>query len=161
MGRVAAPYAVHGWVKIQTFSEYTDGLLDYPIWRLGKQLGWKPIRVLEAKQHGQYLVAHLEGIDDRDAAERIRGCEIAIGRDELPPADEVEDGYYWNDLIGLTVIGLAGASLGKVTGLLETGAHDVLQVAGERDRLIPFVDPIIRRVDREVGCIEVDWDADW
>ena len=87
------------------------------------------------------------------------GMDIAVLRGEMPEAEEGE--YYWDDLIGLEVVNGEGAALGKVTGLLETGAHDVLQVTGERERLIPFVDAYVREVDLEAGRIVVDWGLDY
>lgn len=159
MGRVAAPYAVRGWIKVQPFTEYVDNLLDYPVWQVGKANRWQAYELLEAKVHGQFLLAQLKGVDDRTAAEAMQGLEIAVARSELPPA--ADDEYYWDDLIGLEVVNLTGESLGKVEGLLETGAHDVLRVAGERERLIPFKAPIVGKVDLEAGKIEVDWGLDW
>ena len=146
MGRVAAPYAVKGWIKIQAFTEYLDSLLDYPTWWLGKQGQWRQFTVLEAKVHSQSLIAHLEGLDDRDAAEAITSSEIAVARDELAPTDENE--FYWSDLIGFQVVNLAGETLGRLEGFLETGAHDVMQVKGSKAYLIPFTAPIVDRVER-------------
>jgi 16S rRNA processing protein RimM len=159
MGRVAAPYAVRGWVKVQPFTEYVDSLLDYPVWQVGKASHWQTYELVEAKVHGQFILAQLKGVDDRSAAEAMQGLEVAVARSELPPA--AEDEFYWDDLIGLEVVNLAGASLGKVEGLLETGAHDVLKVVGDRERLIPFKSPIVGKVDIQAGKIEVDWGFDW
>lgn len=160
MGRVAAPYAVRGWIKVQTFTESLDSLLDYPVWYLGKAGKWQAREVVEAKVHSQHLVAQLDGVNDRSAAEALQGHEIAVARQELPPAKE--DEYYWDELIGLAVVNLAGESLGKVANLLESGAHDIMKVvAGEEERLIPFTDPIVREVDTEAGRIVVDWGVDW
>ena len=159
MGRIAAPYAVRGWIKVQPFTEYLDSLLDYPVWRLGKPTGWQEYRVLEARVHSNHLIAQLEGVNDRSQAEALQGLEIAVARDELPEAEE--DEYYWDDLIGLDVVNLDGVNLGKVTGLLETGAHDVLEVEGDKKRLIPFTEPIVVEVDLKTGRIQVDWGADY
>lgn len=159
MGRIAAPYAVRGWVKIQTFTEYLDSLLDYPVWHLGKAGKWRTYEVVEAKVHSNHLIAQLAGVDDRNAAEALQGMEIAVEREALPPAEEGE--YYWDDLVGLSVVNLDGETLGEVAELLETGAHDIMKVAGERERLIPFTDPIVREVDTEAGRIVVDWASDW
>ncbi len=159
MGRVAAPYAVKGWIKIQAFTEYLDSLLDYPTWWLGKQGQWRQFTVLEAKVHSQSLIAHLEGLDDRDAAEAITSSEIAVARDELPPTDENE--FYWSDLIGFQVVNLAGETLGRLEGFLETGAHDVMQVKGAKDYLIPFTAPIVDRVEKEAARVVVDWGLDY
>lgn len=163
MGRISAPYAIRGWVKIQTHTEYLDSLLDYEVWQVGRQGRWRAYRLLDGKVHGQYLLAHLEGVDDRDAAEALMGLDIAVAREDMPEAEEGE--YYWDDLIGLEVVNSEGALLGRVTGLLETGAHDVLQVQGEGEgegeRLIPFVDAFVREVDLEAGRILVDWGLDY
>lgn len=87
-------------------------------------------------------------------------CEIGVRRDQLP--DTAPGEYYWRDLIGLAVVTRQGEPLGKVDHLLETGANDVLVVAGERERLIPFVPgPIVTQVDLQAGVIEVDWDKDF
>lgn len=167
MGRVAAPYAVKGWIRVQTFTEYVDSLLDYDIWWLGREegrgnasaAGWKAYRLLEGKVHGQTLLVQLEGVDGRDAAEALKGLDVAVDRAEFPDADE--DEYYWDDLMGLEVLNTEGVVLGKVAGLMETGAHDVLRVMGERERLIPFVDAYVREVDQDSKRILVEWGADW
>lgn len=159
MGRVAVPYAVRGWIKIQTFTEHLDNLLDYPVWHLGKAGKWRTYEVVEAKVHSQYLVAQLAGVDDRNAAEALQGMDIAVAREELPPAEA--DEYYWDDLVGLTVVNLAGETLGVVAELLESGAHDIMKVSGEPERLIPFTNPIVREVDTAGRRIVVDWGADW
>jgi 16S rRNA processing protein RimM len=159
MGRVAAPYAVRGWLKIQPFSEYVDTLLDHEVWRLGRGDAWRSYRLLEGKVHGRTLLVSLEGVEDREAAESMRGMEIAIERDALPEPEEGE--YYWGQLIGLDVVNLAGENLGKVTGILETGAHDVLEVQGDRSRLIPFVGAYVSTVDLDAGRIVADWSLDY
>ena len=169
MGRVAAPYAVKGWLKIQPFTAYLGSLLDYDRWWLGHaegsgaKAGWREYRVLEGKVHGQTLLAQLEGVDDRSASEALKGLEVAVDRAEFPDADEGE--YYWADLIGLEVVNTEGVALGKVEGLMETGAHDVLRVADEREglreRLIPFVDAYVREVDMMGRRILVEWGVDW
>jgi 16S rRNA processing protein RimM len=159
MGRIAAPYGVRGWVKVHPYTEYLDSLLDYPVWRLGKSAAWRSYRVLQGRPHNRFLLVELEGVGDRDAAERLRGMEVAVARAELPEPDEGE--YYWDDLIGLEVVTASGLSLGRVEGLLETGAHDVLRVVAERERLIPFTAPIVLEVDPSAGRIRVDWEADY
>jgi 16S rRNA processing protein RimM len=159
MGRVAAPYAVRGWLKIQPFTETLDSLLDYPRWQLGRDGRWQTYAVREAKLHGQFLLAELDGVAGRDAAEALTGCEIAVDRAELPAAAEGE--YYWDELIGLAVVNRQGEALGEVSGLLETGAHDILRVQGERERLIPFVGAIVDSVDLAARRIVVDWGKDY
>ncbi len=164
MGRVAAPYAVNGWLKIQPFTETVDSLLDYPEWRIGKNGQWRTCRLLEGKVHGQTLLVALEGIGDRNIAETVQGFEIAVARADLPPP--AEDEYYWDQLTGLEVVNLQGEALGHVVGVLETGAHEVLKIQGELDskpveRLIPFVGALVKTVDLAARRIVVDWGLDY
>ena len=162
VGKIGAPYGVRGWVKVFSFTEDIDGLMDYDPWytRGPKDTDWRIAPVTEAKTHGKGLVAKFKGCDDRDAAALLTNQEIAITRDQLPPAEEGE--YYWADLEGLEVFTTEGVSLGKVDHLLETGANDVLVVKGERERLIPYVmGPIVKSVDLDAGTLTVDWDADF
>ncbi len=135
MGHIAGPYGVLGWIKVFPYTEYVDGLADYPVWWLGRGSGgdgkWREVKVNECAIHGNVLTASLEHCSDRTAAMRLKGLQVAVPRSQLPVLSKTgEDGYYWSDLIGLEVVNLQGESLGKVTGLLETGANDVLQVQG-------------------------------
>ncbi len=159
MGRIAGPFGILGWVKVQPFTEEVGGLLDFPVWYLGRGEQWREIKVLEMEAHHQTLVARLDGCNDRDAAAALKGLEIAVPRVALPEAAENE--YYWSDLIGLEVVNVQGEVLGKVTELLETGANDVMVVVGERERLLPFIAPVILKVDLAAGRIDVDWGADY
>jgi 16S rRNA processing protein RimM len=108
---------------------------------------------------GRALVARLEGHDDRDAAAALRGKSVAVPRAALPQTQSGE--YYWADLIGLAVVNGNAQALGRITGLLQTGANDVLVVAGERERLIPFIAEVIRDVDLDAGVMRVEWGADY
>ena len=158
MGRVVAPYAVRGWIKLQTFTEYLDSLLDYPVWRLGKDGRWRDYRVLDGKIHGQYLMAGLEGVEDRSAAEALMGLDVAVLREEMPEAEE--DEYYWDDLVGLDVVNLQGERLGRVASLDSNGAHDVMAL-DDGKRMLPWIPQVVRKVDLDARRIEVDWGTDW
>lgn len=159
MGRIAAPFGVLGWVKVQPFSEEIDGLLDFPVWHLGRGAQWREVKVLEAHVQGKILVARLPGCNDRDAAAALKGLEVAVPREALPQAAENE--YYWSDLIGMDVENAQGVALGKVADMMGTGANDVLVVEGERERLIPFVRQVVLEVDLNARRLRVDWGADY
>ena len=160
MGKVVAAQGIQGWVKVQTFTEYLDSLLDYDTWYVGNEQAWRPLQVLEADVHGKVLVAKLEGIVDRTAAEKYKGQLIAVPRAELPEQEEGE--YYWSDLVGMKVVTLADETLGTVDNLLETGANDVLVVRGESgETLIPFIASVIQQVSLNDKTIRVDWQADY
>jgi 16S rRNA processing protein RimM len=146
---------------VQTFTEYIDSLLDYDTWYVGNEQSWRPLEVLEANVHGgKVLIAKLQGIVDRTAAEKCKGLLIAVPRDSLPEQPEGE--YYWSDLVGLSVENLQGEAFGKVDSLLETGANDVLVVKGEGgETLMPFIASVIQQVDLKNKLIRVDWQADY
>ena len=162
MGRIVGAQGILGWVKVQTFTEHLDGLLDYDEWYLGNdKQPWRKTEVLEANVHGKVLIAKLPGIVDRTAAEKCKGLLVAVHRDSLPEQKPGE--YFWSDLIGMKVINLAGETLGTVDTLLETGANDVLSVRDEegKERLIPFLASVIQQVSLDERVIRVDWQADY
>ena len=161
MGRVASAHGLRGWVKIQPFTEYLDSLLDYRAWWIGHEQGpWREVEVGQCEVHGKTLVAQLPDCPDRTAAEKLKGLLIAVPRNSLPKQEEGE--YYWSDLIGLAVVNEAGARLGTVTNLLETGANEVLSVQGDSGEiLIPFVASAIKQVDLKNRTIRVDWSAEY
>lgn len=161
MGRVASAFGIRGWVKVQTFSEYVDSLLDYEVWYLGQEQGpWREVKVTEVEARDKTLAALFPGCADRNAAEKLKGMLIAVPRSSLPQHEA--DEYYWSDLIGLAVINQAGEVLGVVRELLETGANDVLVVKGKgADVLIPFLGSVIGEVDMKAGTMHVDWSADY
>lgn len=110
-------------------------------------------RVLEARPQGRVWALRVEGIADRSAAEAQVGADVLADREAL--GDAGEDRHYWADLEGLPVVTVSGEAVGRVTGLLETGAVDVLVVTGERgERLVPLA-PYVE-VDRAGGRIVVD-----
>ena len=159
MGRIAAPFGVKGWVKIQTFSEDPGTLMDFDSWRVGRGEQQTQYTVEAIQEHSNTLVAKLAGIDDRDAAYALRGQEISVAKRDLPPPEENE--FYWSDLIGLKAVNREGVELGRVDSLLETGAQDVLVIKGKREHLIPFVAAFVGKVDVAGGTIEVDWGEDY
>jgi 16S rRNA processing protein RimM len=160
MGRITGLYGVRGWVKVYSHTEPRDNILEYSPWYLRVDGKWTPIEPVEGRVHGKGVVVRLDGYTDRDAAARLIGAEIAIHSAQLPAAGEGE--YYWSDLIGLKVVNTAGAELGQVEYLLETGANDVLVVKGERERLIPYTPgQAVVKVDLKAGVLTVEWDPEF
>jgi 16S rRNA processing protein RimM len=161
MGRVAAAQGIQGWIKVQPYTSQPGNLADYRTWWLGnEQQGWRELDVLHSNLHGRCMIAQLMGCHDRTTAEKYRGLMVAIPRSHLPQPEENE--YYWSDLIGLEVIDVAGERLGVVNDLQETGANEVLCVAGDSGEiLIPFIASAIREVDLAGKVIRVDWRTDY
>ncbi|MDR3212917.1 MAG: ribosome maturation factor RimM [Azoarcus sp.] len=165
LGRIAAPFGVKGWFKLQTFGDDSLSWQKMSHWWIAPTDGtpaaeWKQYALHGSQAHGKGLVASLEGIADRDAAQALAGWYIAAPREALP--DTGDDEYYWGDLVGMTVRDEAGEMLGEVAGLISTGAHDVLQVRdGDTERLIPFVAAYVNDIDITERTIRTAWQKDW
>lgn len=160
MGRISGVYGVRGWVRVFSYTDPRENIIRYQPWYLKKNGDWVQKHLAEGRQQGKGVVARLSECDDRDLAYELMGSEIGIRRDQLSATLPGE--YYWAELQGMKVVTLEGEDLGTVDHLLETGAHDVLVVQGDRERLIPFVmKQVVTEVDRERRQISVDWDKDF
>lgn len=159
MGRITVPFGVRGWVKVHPFTEAPESLLEYPTWWVGRDGEWRELKVESAEVHGESVAAKLQGCEDRDAAALFRGREIAVPRDAFPAAGENE--FYWADLIGLEVVNERNERFGKVTEMFNTGPNDVLVVVGDKERLIPFLESVVKQVDLQGRVIRVDWGLDY
>ncbi|NGX15473.1 ribosome maturation factor RimM [Wenzhouxiangella sp. XN24] len=160
LGRVGGLYGVRGWVKLWSFTDPLENLLDYAELELNRDGRWEKVRMAEGRRQNEALVARFEGCSDRDQAARFVGAELAVERDRLPAPAEGE--YYWADLVGLRVITTEGVELGVVENMMATGANDVMVVKGERERLLPFLPGrYVNEVDLAGGRIVVDWDPDF
>lgn len=160
MGYISGAFGIQGWVSLIADTQYADSLLDYKTWWLGKNGQWKSYQVADAHVQPKKLGAKLQGVNDRDAAFALKGCEIAVPRSEMPEPEEGE--YYWADLIGLVVVNTQGERLGVIDKLFETGANDVIVVKdGDEERLVPFVGHVVLDVDLEARVMRVDWGLDF
>ena len=158
LGHISGVHGVKGWIKVHSLTEPREAIFEYQPWLLGE--GLEAVTVSEGKTHGNRLIARIEGVNDREAAEERVNRSIAVYREQLPEAGD--DRFYWTDLVGLAVRLENGRELGKVGRLLATGANDVLVVQGDRERLIPFVlGQYVKQVDLEDGVIVVDWDPEF
>ncbi|MGY0504611.1 ribosome maturation factor RimM [Luteimonas sp. e5] len=161
VGTIMGAFGVRGEVKIRSHTQPEERLFHYRPWIM---VGAAGERVLEAGAQGRRMakgvVARLPGVEDRDAAQALLGTDIFVPRSALPPPAAGE--YYWVDLQGLRVETVDGVALGVVAEVFATGANDVLTVHGERERMIPFLQPqVVTRVDLEAGLIVVDWDPEF
>lgn len=159
LGRVSGLFGVKGWVKVFSYTEPRDSILQYREWALRFPSGRRVMRVAEGRRQGNSIVVRFDGIDDRDAASELLESSIEVPREQLPRT--APDEFYWTDLEGLQVVHSDGRVLGRVAYLLATGANDVLVVVGDEEILVPFVaGRVIKNVDLENGVINVDWEWD-
>ncbi|KAA1172023.1 ribosome maturation factor RimM [Marinobacter salinexigens] len=166
IGQITSVFGVKGWLKVYSYTDPKEGILQYRDWVLeldGKRI---PVRLEEGRRQGQGIVVRLKGIDDRDVALTYRGADIKVSIDKFP---ELADGeYYWYQLEGLDVFTVDGDCLGKVHHLMETGSNDVLVVRAsadsidQRERLLPYLpDQVVRKVDLAGGRMVVEWDPEF
>ena len=158
LGRISGLYGVRGAVKVFSYTEERDGILEHPIWYLGE--AHRPVTLLSGVVQAGAVVAQLQGVEDREVARVLIGQEIAVPAADSPrlPAGE----YYWRDLIGMEVRNHHDQRLGQVKNLLETGANDVLVVQDDEqgaETLIPWTADVL--VDAAQRHIVVDWEKDW
>jgi len=188
VGFVADAWGIKGWVRVQPHAADPQALFSTRRWflqppdgvagtaspaRRGAAGSAAPalpgcLRVAQAREHGDGIVAQLHEVEDRTAAEALKGARVFVSRQSFPTAEP--DEYYWVDLIGLAVVNREGVALGRVSGLIETGPQSVLRVAADADadalpaaeeRLIPFVAAYVDAVDLAARRIVVDWGTDY
>lgn len=171
VGRIADAWGVKGWFKVLSHSSTPEALFAAKTWYLQPSergaktfSGTVVLSIRQAKDHSDTVVAWAQGIDDRNAAEALRGARVFVPRSSFPST--TEDEYYWVDLIGLAVVNREGLALGEVRELMSTGPQTVLVLGYEEDgkaqeRMIPFVSAFVDKVDLPARRITVDWQPDY
>ncbi|NIF56542.1 ribosome maturation factor RimM [Burkholderia sp. Ax-1724] len=172
VGAIVDAYGLKGWVKVSAHADAGrggDALLSARRWWLLRGDERRSAPALQARTHSDSVVAHLGGTADRDEAFALRGFRVYLSRSEFPALEA--DEFYWVDLIGLTVVNLAGFELGRVASMIDNGAQSVLRIeypatdkSGKPvadERLIPFVGVYVKTVDQAAKQIVVDWEADY
>src|ERR1700675_2454823 len=128
LGVVGAPFGVRGWVKLRSFTDPPDRLLQHRNLQLRVGGSWVAFKIEASGRSGGQLTAKLKGVNDRDQAGFLRGAQIGVPRAELPQRDDKD--FYRADLIGCEVGNLAGRYLGKVQHFVETPAQVLMVVRG-------------------------------
>ena len=133
LAAIAGAHGVKGELRLKLFSDSIDSLQRHERLHVG---GVE--RRLLAIREGKAPVARFEGVDDRSAAEALRGSLVEVDRSALPPLEEGE--YYHADLIGVAAVDRAGDKVGSVVGVENYGAGDLLEIESEDGKrsLIPF-----------------------
>ena len=161
LGRIVGAFGIRGQIKIESWTEPRDAIFRYQPWILRDALGnERQFDGSRGKESGKHLVATFPEVTDRDVVEAMRGTDIYVLRSALPPPKAGE--FYWIDLEGFRVVNVEGVDFGTVSHLFSTGANDVLFVRGDRERMVPFVEPdFVKSIDFEGGLITVDWNPDF
>ncbi len=146
-GQIVNTHGLKGYVKVMPWADDPGDLLDFDRFFIDG----KEYEVEYAAQQKTMVLLKLAGVDDADAANKLRGKEIAICRDDI----ELEEGVVFiADLIGLPVLA-DGVEIGKITEVLTPPGNDVYVVKGEHEYMIPAVQEFIETLNPEDGCIRV------
>ena len=166
LGSINGTHGLKGWVKVFSYTDPLEAILDYSPWILRKGGAERGITIKDGQASGKRLIVQIEGVNTRDQAEDLIGYEVHVNVDAMPDLEEGE--LYWFQLEGLSVENSSGESLGKIAQMLETGANDVMVVEPTDDsidkqqRLIPYLEgDVVKEVDQEIGVVIVDWDSDY
>jgi len=150
LGVVAAPHGIRGVVRIKSFTEDPMSLGAYG--PLSDESGRKEYRVEPLSAARGAVLARIEGVADRTAAEALRGLRLYVERSALPETGERE--WYEADLIGLAAVGKDGRDWGKVIAFHDFGAGSMMEVSG--GAMLPFTDAVVPEIDVPGGKVVVD-----
>ncbi len=148
-GRIVNTHGVQGEVKIEVWLDSPQFFKSFK--RLVLDSG-EELKVLGAKTHKGFVIARLEGVDDVNAAMRLKGKNVSVRREDaaLP-----RGAFFLQDIIGAKVVNEAGAEIGTLTEVMETPASNIYVVKGETEHLIPAVPEFIKKTDADAGLITV------
>jgi len=156
LGQVVGAHGVRGWVKVNSFTDPPEALLETPEWSLVRADGRRTeVEVLEASSHREQLRIALSSVEDRNAAEALAGSWVQVQRSQLPQLAERE--HYRDDLLDFEVRNVEGAELGRLSHFVDLPAGAVMVVRGRSEHWIPAGPPHLRRVEREARRLTVDW----
>ena len=160
VGRFGRPHGIKGLITVVSFTEPRDNIMRYNDWHARINYQWQPLKLLHLEMNNKFILAQVDGYQEREAVARLTNVDIAIKREQLPLLQQGD--YYWHQLINMQVVNLQGILLGTVAEILPTGANDVLIVVGEKRHLIPYLPGTsIIEINDTQRVITVDWDADF
>jgi 16S rRNA processing protein RimM len=166
MGKFGAVYGIKGWLKVHSYTDNAESIFEYKPLLMESKGQFQEVVISDWKRHNKGYIAKVVGFDVREDAQALVGRALFVEADCLP---ELEEGFYWRDLVGCRVKTDQGYDLGVVTEMMETGSKDVLVVKansndafGQKERLIPFIEEqVISQVDLTGKLITVNWQPDF
>jgi 16S rRNA processing protein RimM len=148
VGEIGRPHGVRGLVRLRAFTAEPAAIATYS--PLTDETGAK--RFVVTLKGGD--IAAIEGVADRDAAQRLTGTRLYVERERLPPPGD--DEFYLTDLIGLPAVTEGGEPLGSIRAVEDHGAGAFIIVEGEgREHLLPFTRAVVPVVDLAGGRVTV------
>ena len=149
VGVIAAAHGVRGLVRVKSFTADPKSVASYG--ELSDEWGQRRFRLILQGQAKEGVIAQIDGVTDRDAAEALKGTKLFVDREALPEI-AADDEFYQADLVGLRVESRDGKTLGRVKAVLNFGAGDLLEIEGEGVSLmLPFTKQVVPLVDLPGG----------
>ena len=158
VGKFGRPNGVKGCITVISCTEPRENILLYSDWNICVKQKWQPIKIFNSEITHKSILTYVDGYNDREQVAALTNIEIGVLRSQLSllPANE----FYWDQLIGMKVLTIAGEELGVVDYIMPTGSNDVLVVKGEKRCLIPYLQgDVVQEVRLESGVIIVDWES--
>ncbi len=155
VGAIAGSFGVRGEVRLKSFTAIPEDIASYA--PVETEDGKRSFTVKITRQIKNGLAARMSGIATKEEADALRGTQLFVPRDRLPSLPD--DEFYHADLIGLEVTDTGGASLGKVLGVINNGADDLLELSAPGQKqtvLLPFTKAVVPTVDLAQGRIVAD-----
>lgn len=160
IGRFGRPQGLKGFVRVISFTETPNNILDYTPWHVDIRGVWQPIKITDVESHAKFILVQIEDYSQREQVALLTNCNIAVQYHQLPALPKND--YYWRDLIGMQVTNQDGHLLGVVTEMLATGSNDVLIITGDKRYLVPYLPgEFVVKIDAEKRMIHVHWDVDF
>lgn len=155
VGAIVTPHGLRGEVKVKTLTSETS------YFEVGKRLYLSlkgeviPLQIRSRKSVKQFVVLGFKEFDRIEDVEGLRGAKLLIPIDESAPL--TEDEYFMHDLMDMEVVTESGDAIGRLTGIMETGANDVYIVRKEdgREVLIPAIKDCVRMIDLDERVITI------
>lgn len=157
VGRISRAHGIRGDVFVDVKTDDPGDRFAAGSVLVTDPAGRGPLTIISATPHGRGWRICFDGVDDRNAAEQLRGTMLVIDSDELPPTGD-PDLFHDAELVGLDAVGTDGDPLGEVTDVLHGAGGDSLVVSrlGGGETLIPFVRAIVVQVDVGAGRVVID-----
>lgn len=183
VGKFGKTFGVHGWIKVNSFTQQPTDIVEFTPWFISfDKTTWKEMIIAAWEMKGENIIVQLPGITTPETAQSYTNQYIAINREQLPKLKSNE--IYWEELIGVSVTNTSGVEFGKIIQMLATGSNDVLIVREEesgendtskkdkeekgaksrltaRERYIPYLKTVVKKVDLNNKKMLVDWDENF
>ena len=156
VGRFGKVHGIKGFIQVHSFTEPRENIFDYMPWHLTIKKNWCQIKIHDQKIAGEKFLVQIENYISREEVGCLTNMDIAVPRSILP---DIDNQFYHHDLIGMSVYNTKHELLGKIVEIFSTGAHDILDVHGDKQYLIPFVNDVyVKSINAQDAEIIVDWD---